>query len=354
MRAAVLHGPEDLRVEEVPEPTPGFGEVKFRNAYSGICGSDLHVVEDPSSLSMDLNEPHPITGACLPQILGHEFSGTVVELGDGVDGVSVGDRAAVFPSYVCGRCASCRTGRSNACAVRGLHGMHARGGGLAAYTTVPASMLHLLPAAVDLRMGALVQPLAVSWHGVRLADPQPGDTAAIIGGGPVGIGVWLALRARGVERILVSEPHSGRRTVLSDLGAEVVDPTRHDPAEAVLAMTAGIGVTAAFEAAGVSRAFHTAIGCVAPGGSVVVLGLHTAPRELSLMSLIEKEIAVRGSSGYLPEDFEDVISAMAAGHVDLSGWVEEVGLEETPAAVRRLSTGSGSKILIRSAPMEIV
>ena len=92
MRAAVFHGQEDLRVEDVQEPAPGPGQVKLRNAFSGICGSDLHIYYAPEASGMNYAEPHPITGATLPQILGHEFSGTVVELGDGVDGVKVGDR----------------------------------------------------------------------------------------------------------------------------------------------------------------------------------------------------------------------------------------------------------------------
>src|SRR5579862_9613523 len=103
MKAARLHGRQDIRVEDVPEPSPGQGQVKLRNAFAGICGSDLHVYFEPELLGYGIR-PHPLTGSVPPQILGHEFSGTVVELGDGVDRVRVGDRAAVYPAYSCGTC----------------------------------------------------------------------------------------------------------------------------------------------------------------------------------------------------------------------------------------------------------
>lgn len=349
MKAALLYGKQDLRIEDVDEPVPGQHEVKLRNAYSGICGSDLDVYEDPASLSHDLSAPHPVTGACLPQVMGHEFSGTIVELGSQVDTFQLGEQVAVWPTYYCRSCPACIQGLYNACAVRGLHGMHSYGGGIAEYTTVPAYMLHRLPKKVDLRMGALVQPLAVSWHGVQLARPHAGETALIVGGGPVGLGVWLALQAIGVERILVSEPHAARRARLASLGAEVIDPISQDLHHAIHMMTHGQGVSVAYEAAGVGAALHTALQAVGPRGQVVVLGLHTMPVEVFPMALVERETSVLGSSGYLPEDFDEVIDAMSQGAFNLTEWVEEVEIEDTVKAIHRLGAGADMKILIRVA-----
>ena len=115
MRAARFHAQEDVRIEEVDEPSPGAGQVKLRNGYAGICGSDLHVFYSPENSGLDFSTPHPLTGSMPPQVLGHEFSGTVVELGEGVDGVAVGDRVAVWPVYHCGTCAACSKGMVNAC-----------------------------------------------------------------------------------------------------------------------------------------------------------------------------------------------------------------------------------------------
>lgn len=156
MRAAQFSGKEDLRVEDVPEPTVGKGMVTIRNAYSRVCGSDLHVYFSPESLGVDLSTPNPVTGASGPQILGHEFAGMVVEIGAGVDGVTVGDRVAVWPVYYCGHCAACRKGLYNACRQITFHGVSSHGGGMAEFTTVPADRLHRLPENVDLRYGVLV------------------------------------------------------------------------------------------------------------------------------------------------------------------------------------------------------
>jgi (R,R)-butanediol dehydrogenase/meso-butanediol dehydrogenase/diacetyl reductase len=166
-----------------------------------------------------------------PQILGHEFAGTVVELGDGVTGFDVGDRIAVWPVHYCGECAACRAGRVNACQRIGFHGLTSHGGGMAEFTTVATQKLHRLPDSVDLRMGALVEPMAVAWHAVSQRGVEPGQTALIAGAGLIGIGVWFALRARGVENILVSEPSADRRTVIEDIGASAAPlPTvRLDP-----------------------------------------------------------------------------------------------------------------------------
>ena len=162
MKALQFHGKEDVRDDEVPEPSPGPGEVKLRNAYSGICGSDLHIYYAPDASGMDFSQPHPLTGATLPQILGHEFAGTVVQVGQGVTDVAVGDEVAVWGIYSCGECDACRKGLPNACVKITFHGVYSDGGGMAEYTTVTADRLHKLPDNVDLKMGALVEPMSVA------------------------------------------------------------------------------------------------------------------------------------------------------------------------------------------------
>jgi len=175
MKAAVFHAQEDLRIEEVADPSPGPGQVKLRNAFAGICGSDLHVYYTPEAAGLDFEHPHPLTGSTLPQILGHEFSGTVVELGEGVDGISVGDRVAIWPIYYCGDCAACRRGMYNACQKIGFHGLSSDGGGMAEFTTVDASKLHVLPENVDLRLGALVRRHGEGGGGAQLPVDELGD-----------------------------------------------------------------------------------------------------------------------------------------------------------------------------------
>ena len=348
MKAALFHAKEDLRIEEVPEPTPGPGQVKLRNAYAGICGSDLHVYYSPEAAGLDLDHPHPVTGATLPQILGHEFSGTVVELGEGVTDVAVGDRVAVWPIYYCGECPACRRGMFNACQKIGFHGLSSDGGGMAEYTTVDATKLHVLPENVDLRMGALVEPMSVAWHAVSRSGVEAGGTALIAGAGPIGIGVWFALRARGVERVLVSEPSAERRAIIAALGATVVDPVNEDLAAAVAALTDGAGADVAFDAAGVGAAISSSLASLVPGGRVVVVAIHERTMDFLPTQLVMAETEIAGALAYLPEDFDAVIEAMSRGVYDTTGWVQETPLENVVDAIHALRGGAGAKILVHA------
>lgn len=348
MKAALFHAKEDLRIEEVPEPTPGPGQVKLRNAYAGICGSDLHVYYSPEAAGLDLDHPHPVTGATLPQILGHEFSGTVVELGEGVSDVAVGDRVAVWPIYYCGECPACRRGMFNACQKIGFHGLSSDGGGMAEYTTVDATKLHVLPDNVDLRMGALVEPMSVAWHAVSRSGVEAGGTALIAGAGPIGIGVWFALRARGVERVLVSEPSAERRAIIAALGATVVDPVNEDLAAAVATLTDGAGADVAFDAAGVGAAISSSLASLVPGGRVVVVAIHERTMDFLPTQLVMAETEIAGALAYLPEDFDAVIKAMSRGVYDTTGWVQETPLENVVDAIHALRGGAGAKILVHA------
>lgn len=346
MRAARFHGKEDVRIEDVADPTPGPGQVLLRNAFAGICGSDLHVYFAPEASGLDFEHPHPLTGSLPPQILGHEFSGTVEALGDGVDGIAVGDRVAVWPIYACGECAACRRGKPNVCTRIGFHGLTSDGGGMAERTVVDASKVHVLPESVSLELGALVEPMAVAWHAVEQSGIVAGGSALVAGAGPIGIGTWFALRAHGVERVLVSEPSAERRAIIEALGATTVDPVGGDLAAAVASLTDGDGVDAAFDAAGVAPAILSAIPQLTPGGRLVIVAMHERPVELAPVSLLMTETAIVGTLAYTQADFDGVIAAMADGIYDTTGWVETVGLDDVVPSFARLRGGAGAKILV--------
>lgn len=347
MRAVELNGKEELRVEEVPEPSPGPGQVKLRNAFAGICGSDLHLYYAPEQMGLDHEHAHPLTGGKLPQILGHEFAGTVAELGEGVTDVAVGDRVAVWPIYYCGKCAACRQGRFNACRQIAFHGVNSIGGGMSDFTVVPASMLHKLPDNVDLKMGALVEPMAVAWHGVKQGRVPEGGTALIAGAGPIGIGIYFALKAQGAGTVIVSEPSEDRRNAIRAVGAEfVVDPVNEDLAAKVLELTNGDGVDAAFDAAGAGPAITSALPLLTPGGRLVLVAIGEKPVELFTTPIVMAETEIIGSLAYLPEDFDEVIAAMSAGEYDVTGWVDEIPFDEVEHAIHRLREGKGMKVLV--------
>ena len=340
MKAAMFYGKEDLRVEEVPVPSPGPGQVKLRNGFAGICGSDLHLYFFPDSVPMELG---------MPRILGHEFSGTVVARGEGVTGVEVGHNVAVYPLvHSCGECTACRNGRRFSCPEQASVGATAPGGGLAEYTTVEASCAHILPGNVDLKMGALVEPMAVAWHGVARSGIQTGGSALIAGAGPIGIGAYFALKARGVGKIVVSEPNAERRKLIERLGAHVVDPTTEDLAATVAALTDGGSVDAAIDAAGSGSALVSAASCLAAGGRAVVLAFYEHAIEFQPTQLMLAETEIVGAVGYTHEEFDEVIAAMASGAYDFSGWVEETTLDATVESIKALRTGTGAKVLIRA------
>lgn len=350
MRAAMFYAQEDLRIEDIAEPEPGPGEVKLRNAYVGICGSDLHMFYSPVATGHDLVTPHPLTGALPPQILGHEFSGFVVGLGEGVKNVAVGDRVAVWPIYYCGTCAACVRGLFNVCRSVAFHGLSAHGGGMSEFTTVAASKLHVLPPNVDLRLGALVEPMAVGWHAVRQSGVKPGQSALIIGAGPIGIGLWFALRAHGVSAVVISEPNAARRADVSGIGAQfVVDPLAGELDKTVASVTKGRGVDVAFDAAGVAPAVDSGLAQLAAGGRLVIVAIHESGVDLNPASLVMSETAILGALAYLPEDFDAVIQAMSAGLYSPDGWVSEIALDELVETFATLRAGEATKVLVRLA-----
>lgn len=344
MRAVRFHGREDLRTEDVPEPSPGPGEVKLRNAFNGICGSDLHCYFNPESLGFDFSAPHPLTGATLPQVFGHEFSGTVVELGPDVDGRAVGDRVAVWPMQSCGSCAACDIDLDTSCRTLAVTGINSQGGGMSEFTTVRADKTYLLPEPVDLFHGALVEPMATAWHAVGRGAVRAGQTALVAGAGPVGVGLWFALREHGIDPVVV-EPVAARRDVLTGLGAQhVVDVD--DAAGVVAELTGGRGVDVGFEAAGAGAAMTASLGALAPRGTLVVVALHEHEFGFNPIGLVFSENAVLGSLAYRPDDFHAVIAAMEQGRIDTTGWVSTVPLDDAAHALHELRAGRGMKILV--------
>lgn len=345
MRAAVYRGREDVEIEEVPEPECRPGHVKLRVAHNGICGTDLH--EFYAGPIFIPTEPHPLTGRSLPMVMGHEFCGTVVELGDGVDSVAVGDRVTVEPIYRCGQCPPCRTGLYNVCRSIGFHGLMADGG-MAEFTVVPDYMLHKLPDGVSAELGAMVEPMAVAYHAAKLGQVAPDEHAVVFGAGPIGIGLWFALRGQGVENITVVEPSAERRAAITHLGAtDVIDPREIDPGRYVMSRTKNKGAAGAFDAAGVEAGVESALDCLGARKRLVSVAIYERPLSTTLLKLVLSESQMQGSLCYTSEDFTSVIDLMAAGHYNTDGWVTHIGLDELhDEGFAALHAGKKMKVLI--------
>lgn len=345
MLAAQLYGNRDLRIEEVPEPDPGPGEVKVAVAHNGLCGTDLH--EFFVGPHICTTEPHPLTGGVLPQIPGHEFAGVVAAVGANVEHVAAGDPVCVEPLYTCGECDRCRQGFPQLCDFVMTHGLCSHGGGLSEFTVVPAPMAHRLPPSMTVAQGALVEPMSVAFNGVLRSRIEPGQTALVLGGGPIGIGATLGLRAIGVEDILVSEPASARRAVFSDLGiADVIDPGASDVVDEVGRRTGGRGVHAVLDCAGAPGTFDVAPAVLRPHGRYVLLAMFAAPVEFVPMALARGEIELTGSLGYTRDGFRRVLDLIAAGAYPTAGWVEHVELHEVVDALEDLRAGRRMKVLV--------
>ncbi|MGE9695190.1 alcohol dehydrogenase catalytic domain-containing protein [Streptomyces sp. CH6] len=320
MRALRLYGAHDARIDEIPEPAPRPGTVKVKVAWSGICGSDLHQYARPA---FPADFVHPLFGEPGPFVLGHEFSGRVVEVAPDVEDVPLGALVAVEPLLADGTCAACLRGDYNLCARFGFIGLMGGGGGMSEYVVVPAAKAHVLPPGVDAGTGALVEPLSVAWHAVRRGGLGTGGTALVVGAGPAGLGLLLTARARGAGFVAVSETSPGRRRLAAELGADLVlDPGREDVVARVRATVPG-GVDAGFEASGAGRpAVAALLGSVRKGGTTVTVTQgRTTAFDPNLLMLAE--IDYTGSFAYNGPDFPAVIAALADGRLRTEGLVSD-------------------------------
>lgn len=324
MRAAVYYRNHKVEVEDVPEPSVTAGHVKIKVSHNGICGTDLHEYFDgPIFISPDT--PHPLTGRNMPVVMGHEFSGVVTDVGAGVDDVQVGDKVAIEPIYRCGECRPCRNGHYNLCQQIGFHGLMADGG-MAEYTVVPRNQVHHLPDSVSLEMGALVEPMSVAYHAAKLAEVDDQSSALIYGAGPIGIGLWFALRGLGLTEIEVVEPTEHRRRSIEALGARTLDPTAVDVSALIADRTHGNGVDAAFDAAGVQASVASALDCIGERRPLISVAIYDKPLATPLINLVLRERRIQGTICYTSDDYRAVIDLMSNGHYDTTGWVDTIPL----------------------------
>ncbi|GAB3726458.1 2,3-butanediol dehydrogenase [Nocardiopsis nanhaiensis] len=348
MRAAVYYGNGDLRIEDVPEPTPGDGQVKVRVSRNGICGTDLHEYYD-GPIFIPPADPHPLTGRSMPLVMGHEFSGVVTETGPGVTGVQEGDPVAIEPIYRCDRCRACRTGSYNVCSTIGFHGLMADGG-MAEYTVVPQHQVHVLPDGVPVETGALVEPMAVAYHAAVKGQVNDQSRALVYGAGPIGIGIWFALRGMGLSEIDVVEPSATRRKAIEALGARTLDPSEVDVPELIADRTSGEGVDAAFDAAGVAPAIESAVQSVGEHRPLVSVAIYDQPLVTPLIHLVLRERRIQGTLCYTRDDYRAVIDLMARGHYDTTGWVDTVPLSGVvEQGFEELRAGRRMKLLVDPA-----
>ena len=320
MRAARYHGRGDIRVEDLPEPHAGPGQVQVAVEWCGICGTDLHEYLDGPIFAPTPEAPHPLTGGAVPITLGHEFAGVVSEIGEGVTGLSEGDRVVVEPYDVCGTCVACRSGRYNVCRSLGFVGLDGDQGGFAERAVVDRRWVHPI-GDLTTQQGALVEPLAVGYHATKLSGLEAGQTAVVFGAGPVGLVTAAALRAVGAGQVVVVEPADARQAQAPGAGADVVlDPTEEDVPERVRELTGGAGADVTFECAGLDPVLAQAVASTRPGGTCVNVSIWGHPATFDVNSLVLSEIRLIGSLAYAGRHPE-VIELVRDGVVDVEQFI---------------------------------
>ncbi len=308
MKAAVVAGPQQFEIQDIPVPALEPGGVLVRVRNCGICGSDLHFYrgEFPSAPGMRL---------------GHEISGEVAAVGEGVTGLSEGQPVAIEPVEVCRNCDFCRTGRPQLCANRKLLGTVIPGA-LAEYVQVPSYLVHPLPEAVDFEVGALVEPLAVAVHGLRLVSLSVGERVAILGSGTIGLMAVVAARAMGASSVFTTARHQHQADAAMALGATQVIEANEGAVEALTAAFADRSPEVVVETVGGSaNTINEAITLVASGGRVSILGIFTGPVTMNATAAVLKEAQLVGSMTYgrpgPRSDYEVALEVAAAQADDL-------------------------------------
>ena len=333
-KGAAYEGEGRLRTMPVEVGPPGPGEVQIAVAYCGLCGTDLHIVHG----DMDARVQKPL-------FFGHEASGTVAAVGPGVDGWAVGDPLTVMPLIWDGTCTACLAGHQHICRNLVFVGIDSPGA-LQQRWNVPASIAVPLPAGLDLRTAALVEPLAVAVHDVRRAGLHVGDRVVVLGGGPIGVLIACVARQAGAQ-VLVAEVDETRRRLIAGLGLDVRDPAGDDLTAAVEQWTGGAGADVVFEVSGAAAAVRSATGLAKVRGTIVVVAIHSAPREVDLQRVFWRELRLLGARVYQRSDFERAIDLLRADAIPAQALISGVvPLEETAAAVADLAAGRGMKILV--------
>lgn len=334
LRAVRYLGNSELEVAEVRPRPPQAGQVRVDVAYTGICGTDLHVFEGHMDSRVDV-----------PAVVGHEMSGTIAAIGEGVPDWQIGDPVTVIPLQSCHQCPACLAGHGHVCHRLVFFGIDADGAMQGSWT-LPAEMLVRLPHYLGLDQAALVEPLAVAVHDVARAGVTSGDRVLVVGGGPVGLLIAFVVGTKGGE-VVVSEPSPARRELVAAAGVRTVDPHTEDLARYVDDWTGGVGADIAFEVSGAAAGMASAVASLKVRGHLTLVGVHTAPREVDLFRFFWRELTLAGARLYDRSDFEQAVDFIDRQQVDVARLISRIEpMDRALDAFTALGQGEIMKVLI--------
>lgn len=311
MQAVFYEGDRKIRSGTNEPVAPQKGEVQLKVSHCGICGTDLHIFHG----AMDQR-------VTFPQVLGHEMSGTVHAIGEGVSDFSIGDKVVVMPLAPCGDCSACESGHSHICHNLKFLGIDTPGA-FQSYWTVPAYTLHKLPDELSLKHGALIEPLAVACHDVRLADVKDGDNVVVLGGGPIGMLVALVAKNAGAN-VIISEINPYRVSLANQLGLEAINPQETDLVDLVMTKTDHAGADIVFEVSGSQAGANIMTDLLRTRGLAVIVAIFAKKPEIDLFRFFWRELRLQGVRVYESQDFADAIALAASGQLPLDELITDV------------------------------
>jgi L-iditol 2-dehydrogenase len=328
VKALLLSEYKHLEIADLPDPTPGHGEVLVSVAACGICGSDVHGYDGSSGRRIP------------PIVMGHEAAGTITALGDGVKGFATGDRVAFDSTIFCGDCDNCRRGDVNLCDHREVLGVSCaefkRAGAFAEYVAVPSRILYPLPEKLSFAEAAMLEAVSIALHGVSLAQVSEGSAALVVGAGMIGLLTLQALRAAGCSRIFVTDLDSTRLKLARDVGATAVLSPEASVVEQIMRLTKGAGVEVAIEAVGRNETVKVAIESVRKGGTVVLVGNILPEVTLPLQKVVTRQIRLQGSCASSGE-YPRAIELLTRGAIQVAPLITAIApLAEGPRWFERL------------------
>ncbi|MFK3937494.1 2,3-butanediol dehydrogenase [Alkalihalobacillus sp. NPDC078783] len=310
MKALMYYGSKDVKVENVQDLTVKHDSVKIKVKYAGICGTDLHEYMHKNFVTAE------------QMVLGHEFTGEVVELGESVTRFKIGDRVAVEPIWGCGECETCKKGNYNICANMKSYGIHEYGG-FAEYAVVKESNVFVLPDSLSFERAALLEPIAVVLQAIRKSTFKIGDSVALFGAGPIGLLLSECLRAAGASKIFVAEVSDERREIALKMGADVVlNPLKEDVAQVIKDNTNG-GVDVSFDVAGIEATFNQSLDVIKPNGEFMIVSIFAKPIQYHPTLQVVGEKKINSSLGY-NNIFPQAIDLLSKGSLNVDSVITSI------------------------------